>query len=163
MLISKLQAKMLTWVSRAKETPAKGKKPQREILTGVHFTDTDAISADGFRLFAAKDIALPELAGRTVELTKITPNTASVDVTVEPEGTFPNYAMIIPKREPVATVYVNADLLRDALTELKAVKLLIYGEHDPMEVYGKIEEQPVYALIMPMCGKYLEPMDWKPS
>lgn len=163
MLISKLQAKILTWVSRAKETPAKGKRPQREILTGVHFTNTDAISADGFRLFAAKDVVLPELAGRTVELIKITPATISVDVVAEPEGKFPNYAMIIPRREPIATVYVNANLLRDALTGLEAVKLLIYGEHDPIEVYSKIEDQPVYALIMPMCGKYLEPMDWKPT
>ena len=86
------------------------------------------------------------------------------------EDRFPNYADILPKADPVFEINVDAALLADALAACtgrdltdRIVRLVFRGDNMPMEVFGRMADQPVYALIMPTRKERSPDRTWRPE
>jgi len=74
---------------------------------------------------------------------------------------YPDYNLVFPKEEPVASFYINAKLLRELLRWFETftstdphhkIKVEIYGEREPIKITARNwdTEQEATALIMPI-------------
>jgi len=159
---------LLRWVSKA---ATKGRDAaSRASLSGVHVNGNVMVAIDGYRLHATKTPQdLAEFDGKIVAFNKIPANATTVEAE-EVEGTFPDYASILPKTEPMFEITVNAGYLIEALKGVtrhsKMVTLRFWEAKGTWavayEVCGETKAgEPIYALIMPMARGDEKP--WQPA
>ena len=164
--LNRSESKITKFVQRAAS-----KDIARPILNGVNINEQSISAADGFRLHAVQADAVPALAevkGQTVNLGKI--RNAALNY-VKPEeipGHFPDTSQLIPAGELSIRFAVDPRFLVDACKTLdkgSPVCITVYADTSPVEIQGVIDEQPVYALLMPMHleGHGCPDLTWKPS
>ena len=123
----------------------------RPILTAMHVKAPHVVAADGFRLHVWEDgqATLPDGDWQVANL-----KAGSSVVTIEPiEGTFPDWAMIMPRREPTAVVCLNTKYLVDACAGHEYVTIKVHRPDQPVEVIGQADQHSAprhYALVMPV-------------
>ena len=162
--IDKHNSKILKWLQSASS-----KDKDRPVLHGIN-KDKDLASADGWRvhIVEGESIELPE---GLRDYGKI-PTEGIIEEPEIIEGSFPDILQILPRKEPVFEIAVNAKFLIDALKGLlsqeSSVIFRFHSHDEPIEILGNIETKdestPGYALIMPMALDIVkQDVDWKPS
>lgn len=171
--LSKEESKLMKFVSRARSTDM-----ARPILEGVHLNGA-AVASDGWRLHAVRSSDLPSLAQEELPTgtydfdaknLRITGGGSLLDVDQLEGGRFPDWSQIIDgQQDETSVVCFNPAFVIDALREMdkgEMVRLVLHGKTNPMEIHGKINGNPAYALVMPMHqgdGEHRQALDWKPT
>lgn len=145
---TKAESAQLRWLQIAVS-----KDHARPMLRGLHVNGRNTVAVDGFRLHSiTTPDCMIEHDGKTIEV-KI-PVGEFITRGEEIEGTYPDYAAIMPSNEPMLEIGLNPQFLADACKGLpkgKAVKLSFYGPNNPMEIRSVDEDgNTKYALLMPM-------------
>lgn len=143
---------------------ALSKDKDRPALQGAGFVEGFTYAIDGYRMHAVQwefGTCAEPLRGLYAPVGNI----AEATVFMEVEGAHPTperLQQIIPtSRQPQAVVALNPDFLRDALTNADTpVTLVIYGDDQPVEIYGSINGTPTYSLTMPYHKG--AKMPWRP-
>jgi len=162
-LNSKEETKRVRWLQKATDK-------DRAMLSGIHVHNGSAVSTDGYKMFASTTPAGFESAEPVtlrIDNLPATSTIAEVSTIAEP---FVSYADILPKTEPVFEINMDAALLADALAACtgkdltdRIVRLVFRGDNMPMEVFGRMADQPVYALIMPTSKERSPDRTWRPQ
>lgn len=170
--LDKEEARLLRWVQSAQ---AKG---DTRPLNGIN--RTVAVQAcDGFRMHAIPDDSIPDdIPEGNSDLGKVPAAGGIIEVTPN-DLSYPDTHQVMPNSKmDVFRVGVNPKLLMDALKGQKGMVILQFYNPDtasdasyttPFEVYGRIDDTPVYALIMPMhIGRTsynddIIPSTWRPG
>jgi DNA polymerase III sliding clamp (beta) subunit (PCNA family) len=159
--LDKFKSKLAQFIQRAQS-----QDESRLALCGIYIENDSVVAVDGHRLHAIKLDALPELEelkGKVTDLGKI----RSGENILEPEvieGKYPDILQVIPNKEPTITFGINPKLLVDAIKTLDKNSLVIslHTPLEPIELFGKMNGEEVYMLIMPMnIGK--SDIYWKPK
>jgi DNA polymerase III sliding clamp (beta) subunit (PCNA family) len=165
--MNKLQSKLVNWVKRAVS-----KDDARPVLNGININGA-VVGVDGFRLHAIPSNVVQEVVDDIGEDSTVAlPSLKVGENIVEPEpieGTFPDYLQILPTKDHAVAIGVNPKFLIDALRDMDkgdAVRIVVYDENSPIEVHGRINDLPTYAIIMPMhLGNTVEDgaLYWRPD
>ena len=162
-LNSKEETKRVRWLQKATDK-------DRTMLSGIHVHNGSAVSTDGYKMFASTTPAgfeSPDPVTLRIDSLPASSTIAEVSTIDEP---FVRYADILPKTEPVFEIHMDAALLADALSACtgkdltdRIVRLVFRGDNMPMEVFGRMADQPVYALIMPTSKERSPDRTWRPQ
>ena len=161
-LNSKEETKRVRWLQKATDK-------DRTMLSGIHVHNGSAVSTDGYKMFASTTPAGFESA-EPVTLRIDLPASSTIAEVSTIDEPFVGYADILPKSEPVFEIHMDAALLADALAACtgrdltdRIVRLVFRGDNMPMEVFGRMADQPVYALIMPTSKERSPNRTWRPE
>ena len=160
------ETKRLRWLAKATS-----KEESRPVLQTIHVNNGTSVATDGYRLFAtttpvalAQDALVAESSMTRIESLPATSTIAQVSSVHE--GRYPEYTAILPKRDPEFSISLDANLLREALEACrkddKLVTLRFWDDTSAFEVLGKMDGQPIYALIMPMRPDGDTRHTWRP-
>lgn len=146
------KARLLKLVGRACN-----KNAARPVLCGVKVEEGHMVAADGFRMHAVKIEAgtFPQGIQGIKLLDKIPTKGDYILYDLENGHTFPDVVQIMPVRQPVFEIAVNAQFLVDFCADCADyVTLRFYGETYPIEIFGTVEnpegeDVSTYALVMP--------------
>ena len=162
-LNSKEETKRVRWLQKATDK-------DRTKLSGIHVHNGSAVSTDGYKMFASTTPAGFESPDPvTVRIDSLPASSTIAEVSTIDER-FPDYAAIMPKSEPVFEINMDAALLADALAACtgrdltdRIVRLVFHGDTKAMEMFGRMSDNPVYALIMPTSKDRAPDRTWRPQ
>ena len=161
-LVSKNETKRVRWLQKATDK-------NRTSLEGIHVKNGSTVSTDGYKMFASTTpggFESPDPVTLRIDL----PASSTIAEVSTIEERFPDYTAILPKTEPVFSINVDARLLADALAACtgrdltdRIVRLVFHGDNQPMEMFGRMSDNPVYALIMPTSKERSPERTWRPE
>ena len=157
------ETKRVRWLQKATDK-------DRTMLSGIHVHNGSVVSTDGYKMFASTTPAGFESPDPvTLRIDSLPASSTIAEVSTIDER-FPDYAAIMPKSEPVFEIQMDAALLADALSACtgkdltdRIVRLVFRGDNMPMEMFGRMADNPVYALIMPTRKDSAPDRTWRPE
>ena len=162
-LNSKDESKRVRWLQKATDK-------DREMLSGIHVNNGSTVATDGYKLFASTTPAGFESPDPVTLHIDSLPASGTIAEVSTIEERFVSYADILPKAEPVFEIHIDARLLSDALAACtgrdltdRIVRLVFHGDFAPMEMFGRMSDNPVYALIMPTSKERSPNRTWRPE
>ncbi len=147
--LNRTDSKKLAWVQRAKSTDE-----GRLSLMGTFFDKGNIVCVDGYRLHITENSS-PELyhLKGLKDMGKVRAGENILEVGPHIVQKFAEYEKVIPTTDPKFRIGINPKHLLDICKGLDKGSMLVIDFHDPstpIELHGKIEDQDVYAIIMPM-------------
>jgi hypothetical protein len=157
------ETKRVRWLQKATDK-------DRTMLSGIHVKNGSSVATDGYKMFASTTPAGFESAEPVTLRIDCLPATSTIAEVSTIDEPFVGYADILPKSEPVFEIHMDAELLKSALEACagrdlidRIVRLAFHGDSSPMEVFGRMSDQPVYALIMPTSKERSPDRTWRPE
>ena len=166
--LSKGESKLARWLLKARAD----QKDPHEVLRGLNRQAGSIHACDGVRLHATKAEHLPALTDAPETFNPgIVYAGETILEPVDVGGTYPDVAQVLRmvKGDPVLDIMMNAKQLADALQGMDcdhgdAVMIRLRADNAPVEIFGTIDDQPVYALIVPYYKDKTQcPEMWRPA